>query len=87
MDGAFFREEVLRLVRSRGAGYAIKVPFWRCLDLKVVIGENRRWGRVGRGVYYLEHRLDMWGMECGFRGKAATDSDGKRPPIPIDSGH
>ena len=24
---------------------------------------------------------------CGIRGKAATDSDGKRPPIPIESGH
>jgi hypothetical protein len=25
--------------------------------------------------------------ECGFRGNAATDSDGKRPPNPIESGH
>jgi hypothetical protein len=24
---------------------------------------------------------------CGIRGKAATDSDGKRPPNPIESGH
>jgi hypothetical protein len=24
---------------------------------------------------------------CGFRGKAATDSDGRRPPNPIESGH
>jgi hypothetical protein len=24
---------------------------------------------------------------CGFRGNAATDSDGKRPPIPIESDH
>ncbi|MET4324183.1 hypothetical protein ABIC02_007975, partial [Bradyrhizobium sp. RT5a] len=24
---------------------------------------------------------------CGIRGKAATDSDGRRPPIPIESGH
>jgi crotonobetainyl-CoA:carnitine CoA-transferase CaiB-like acyl-CoA transferase len=24
---------------------------------------------------------------CGIRGNAATDSDGKRPPIPIESGH
>jgi hypothetical protein len=24
---------------------------------------------------------------CGFRGNAATDSDGKRPPNPIESGH
>jgi len=24
---------------------------------------------------------------CGIRGKAATDSDGKRPPNPRQSGH
>jgi hypothetical protein len=27
------------------------------------------------------------GLFCGFRGNAATDSDGKRPPIPIESDH
>lgn len=26
-------------------------------------------------------------VACGIRGKAATDSDGRRPPIPIESGH
>ncbi|WP_247454950.1 hypothetical protein [Bradyrhizobium sp. 174] len=26
-------------------------------------------------------------FKCGIRGKAATDSDGRRPPIPIESGH
>ena len=25
--------------------------------------------------------------ECGIRGKAATDSDGRRPSIPIESDH
>src|SRR6476660_2238256 len=25
--------------------------------------------------------------KCGFRGKAASDSDGRRPPNPIQSGH
>ena len=24
---------------------------------------------------------------CGFRRKPATDSDGSRPPIPIEAGH
>ena len=26
-------------------------------------------------------------LECGIRGKAATDSDGRRPSIPIESDH
>jgi hypothetical protein len=25
--------------------------------------------------------------KCGIRGKAASDSDGRRPPNPIQSGH
>jgi hypothetical protein len=25
--------------------------------------------------------------DCGIRGKAATDSDGRRPSIPIESDH
>ncbi|UPJ79765.1 IS66 family insertion sequence element accessory protein TnpB [Bradyrhizobium sp. 183] len=34
------------------------------------------WDGSGLVLYY-----------CGIRGKAATDSDGRRPPIPIESGH
>ena len=32
MDGAFFRQDVLRWLQGRGVGYAIKVPFYRWLD-------------------------------------------------------
>jgi hypothetical protein len=34
-------------------------------------------GRVGGALGYF----------CGIRGNAATDSDGKRPPNPIESDH
>jgi hypothetical protein len=63
MDGAFFRKEVLRLLATRGAGYAIKVPFWKWLDLKSVIKENRKWNRVGKGIDCFEHRIERWDME------------------------
>src|SRR2546427_3243475 len=39
---------------------------------------------------FCVHRLryaDTVSRACGIRGKAATDSDGRRPPIPIESGH
>ena len=42
-------------------------------------------GGAGAGEL-IEHRLAL-GSGCGFRGNAATDSDGKRPPNPIESGH
>ena len=37
MDGAFFREDLLHWLGTRGAGYAIKVPFYQWLDLQAVI--------------------------------------------------
>jgi hypothetical protein len=37
MDGAFFRQDVLRWLAARDAGYAIKVPFYRWLDLQQYI--------------------------------------------------
>ena len=40
----------------------------------------------------FQHCFVAWvasftGAACGFRGKAATNSDGRRPGIPIESGH
>ncbi len=46
LDGAFFRREVFQLLETRAAGYAIKVPFWRWLDLKSLIRARRRWKRL-----------------------------------------
>jgi hypothetical protein len=37
-----------------------------------------------------DYRIDIFEVVdviCVFRGKPATDSDGKRPLIPIESGH
>ena len=65
MDGAFFRQDVLGLLKRVGAGYAVKVPFWKWLDLKTIIGENRRWRRVGKGIDCFERliRIEKWEME------------------------
>ena len=40
MDGAFFRQDVLRWLQGRGVGYAIKVPFYRWLDLQRYIRDS-----------------------------------------------
>src|SRR5262249_52011944 len=50
MDGAFFREDVLRWLQSHGAGYAIKVPFYFWLDLQRYIRAQRDWMRVAPDV-------------------------------------
>ena len=41
----FFREDVLRWLAWREVGYAIKVPFYRWLDLQQFIRSARRPGR------------------------------------------
>jgi hypothetical protein len=65
MDGAFFSQEVLALLESRGAGYAIKVPFWKWIGLKALIQGRRRWRRVSRQVDCFEKRLPLtpWDRE------------------------
>lgn len=35
---------------------------------------------------YIEAHPEGYRYSCGIRGKAASDSDGRRPPIPIQSG-
>ncbi|MCG7852628.1 MAG: IS1380 family transposase [Methanosarcinaceae archaeon] len=92
MDGAFFRKEVLRLLQREGAGYAIKVPFWKWLDLKPIIRENRKWNRVGKGIDCFEHRIERWDMELRvviYRKKVGHKS-GKNYQLDLfdpDDGH
>lgn len=50
MDGAFFRQDVLAWLRGRGVGYAIKVPFYRWLDLQQYIRSGPIWTRVAPDV-------------------------------------
>lgn len=57
MDGAFFNDAVFRLLEGKGAGYAIKVPFWRWLDLQGLIRARRRWCRVNAEVNTFEERV------------------------------
>jgi len=64
MDGAFFGQKVLRLLKARNAGYAIKVPFWRWLPLRDHIQRRKRWTRITDGVDGFDLVLDVeqWGM-------------------------
>jgi hypothetical protein len=50
MDGAFFRQDVLQWLGARPAGYAIKVPFYRWLDLQRYIRATPTWRPVAPGI-------------------------------------
>ncbi|MFH0777235.1 MAG: IS1380 family transposase [Candidatus Eisenbacteria bacterium] len=64
MDAAFFTAPVLKLLAARQAGYAIKVPFWKWLELTRLIRERRRWKRINHQVDGFEEELTLfpWGM-------------------------
>jgi len=57
LDGAFFRQDVVSLLEARGAGYAIKVPFFHWLDLQGRIARRRRWQRADGDVEFFEEAL------------------------------
>ena len=48
--GRFSRQDVLRWLQGRGVGYAIKVPFYRWLDLQRYIRNSPTWVPVAPGV-------------------------------------
>jgi hypothetical protein len=62
MDGAFFRQDVLRWLQGRPVGYAIKVPFYRWLDLQHYIRDNPTWVPVAPGVtgFAVPHAETPW---------------------------
>ena len=62
MDGAFFREDVLRWLHARGVGYAIKVPFYTWLDLQQYIRGRRDWAPVAPDIagFALPDALTPW---------------------------
>jgi len=64
MDGAFFREDVLRWLGARGVGYAIKVPFYVWLDLQASIRAQPRWTAVAADVdgFALRDAITPWGF-------------------------
>ena len=63
MDGAFFRQDVLRWLQARSAGYALKVPFYHWLDLQRYIRTQREWANVARDVtgFIVQAAKTPWG--------------------------
>jgi hypothetical protein len=60
MDGAFFHPKVLQLLITQGAGFCIKVPFWKWLDLTGRIKARRRWQRVNHEIACFDTTLTVW---------------------------
>ena len=65
MDGDFFKIKVLKLLESHSAGYAIKVPFWQCLDLQRLIQTCSQWERIEDGIdgFFSHVSVKKWGRQ------------------------
>ncbi len=63
MDGAFFRRDVLHWLAGRSAGYAIKVPFYRWLDLQQYIRAQSTWHPVAPRItgFIVPQAATPWG--------------------------
>jgi hypothetical protein len=63
MDGAFCRQDVLHWLAAREAGYAIKVPFYRWLDLQQYIRAQPTWRPVAPDVtgFVVPQAATPWG--------------------------
>jgi hypothetical protein len=63
MDGAFFRQDVLQWLWARPAGYAIKVPFYRWLDLQRYIRAQPTWRPVAPDTtgFVVPEATTPWG--------------------------
>jgi hypothetical protein len=63
MDGALFRQDVLQWLGARPAGYAIKVPFYRWLDLQQYIRAQPTWRAVAPGItgFVVPAAATPWG--------------------------
>jgi len=62
MDGDYFKQSVFQVLASHQVGYAIKVPFWRCLDLQRQIRNRSDWQRVDDQVdgFATEVTVERW---------------------------
>jgi len=64
MDGAFFRQDILRVLDNAGADYALKAPFYPWLNLRGVAAEANAdglWKRVDDRTWSHESQLELWG--------------------------
>jgi hypothetical protein len=64
MDGDFFKQKVLELLSTQGAEYALKVPFWQCLELQQKIKECSIWTRVEDDVeaFFTTVTVKKWNL-------------------------
>lgn len=62
MDGAFFQKGILNLLDGRKIPYAIKVPFFKWLNLVPIIRERKRWTplKAGMGFFELSLPIPAW---------------------------
>ena len=59
-DSAFCVPEVINYLLTKQAGFAIKAPFWKLLNLKTAAQQRQRWFKVNKkwGYFWVKQPID-----------------------------
>ena len=86
MDSAFFSDEIVTSLRSRGVEFTISVPFERFVELKGMIEQRRRWRRLDGDTWYFETswKPDCWGRRFRFLFIRTRAKKQRKGPVQLD---
>jgi hypothetical protein len=68
MDGAFFSDKMVEMLRESGIQFTISVPFLRMVELKGIVESRQRWRCINEDVSYFEMdwKPKSWNKNCRF---------------------
>jgi hypothetical protein len=86
MDGAFFSDEMVRLLDAMGIEFTLSVPFERFVELKGLIEQRQRWRRQDETWSYFEcsWKPKKWSTRYRFLLIRQRCKEIQREPIQLD---
>ncbi len=85
-DGAFFSDEIVRVLDEMGVEFSISVPFERLTELKSIIEGRKRWSRYNETWSYFESKWKpkVWGRRYRFVFLRKKVKEIYKGPIQLD---
>jgi hypothetical protein len=86
MDSAFFSDEIVSALDTKGVEFSISVPFERFVELKQMIEGRKRWYSINSEVSYFETpwKPKSWPRCCRFLMIRTETKKQQKGPIQLD---
>ena len=86
MDSAFFSDQIITALESRGVDFTISVPFERLTELKAMVEQRQRWHRLDGQTDYFETpwKPKKWNRRFRFIFIRTKTKKQQKEPIPLD---